>query len=129
MPASSDSGMEIGKQLLDWKSADAQFQIADGGQIPPDAAFDREWALALLERVNVRLGEESAKEGMAGRFACMKPFLTMGKGEIPDASAAAALEINEGAVRVVMRRLRKRYRALLRQEIPSRPGCLLRHPR
>ena len=102
---------------LDWQNADSQFQIADGAQIPPDAAYDREWAIALLERVIVRLHEESLAEGKADRFEQLKPYLTMGKGEIPYADAAAALSMNEGAVRVVVHRLRKRYRELLKKEV------------
>jgi RNA polymerase sigma-70 factor (ECF subfamily) len=102
---------------LDWQSADAQFQIADGGQVSPDAAYDREWAVALLERVVVRLGGEFSADGKAERFARMKPFLTMGKGEIPYAKAAADLSMDEGALRVAVHRLRKRYRELLREEI------------
>jgi RNA polymerase sigma-70 factor (ECF subfamily) len=110
-------GGNITHLSLDWQSADTQFQIADGGQVSPDAAYDREWALALLERVVVRLGQEFAAEGKAERFDRMKPFLTLGKGEIPYASAAAALDMDEGAVRVAVHRLRKRYRELLREEI------------
>jgi len=110
-------GGNITHLSLDWQSADAQFQIADCGQKAPDAAFDREWALALLERVVVRLGEESAADGKTERFERMKPFLTMGKGEIPYATAAAALEMDEGALRVAVHRLRKRYRELLKEEI------------
>ena len=102
---------------LDWQCADTRFQIADGGQIAPDAAYDREWAVSLLERVLVRLGEESAAEGKAERFERMKPFLTLGKGEIPYASAAAALAMDEGALRVAVHRMRKRYRELLRIEV------------
>ncbi len=85
--------------------------------MPPDAAYDREWAVALLERVVVRLGEEFSAEGKAGRFERMKPFLTMGRGEIPYALAAAELSMDEGSVRVAVHRLRKRYRELLREEI------------
>jgi RNA polymerase sigma-70 factor (ECF subfamily) len=110
-------GGNITHLSLDWGSADTQFRIADGGQVPPDAAYDREWALALLERVIVRLGEESAADDKTERFERMKPFLTMGKGEIPYASAAADLDMDEGAVRVAVHRLRKRYRELLREEI------------
>ena len=111
-------GGHITHLSLDWQSADTRFQIADGGLIPPDAAYDREWAVSLLDRVLVRLGEEeSAAEGKAERFERMKLFLTMGKGEIPYASAAAALAMDEGAVRVAVHRLRKRYRELLRNEV------------
>jgi DNA-directed RNA polymerase specialized sigma24 family protein len=102
---------------LDWQSAETQFQIADRGQVPPDAAYDREWAVALLERVISKLREESVSEGKAERFDQLKPFLTMGRGEIPYTSAAAALAMEEGAVRVAVHRLRKRYRELLRGEV------------
>lgn len=102
---------------LDWGSADHQFQLTDPRQIPPDAAYDREWAVALLAVVVARLGEEAAGEGKAERFERMKPYLTMGKGEIPYASAASELSMDEAAVRVAVHRLRKRYRELLKEEI------------
>lgn len=110
-------GGNITHLSLDWRNADAQFQIADAGQVPPDAAYDREWAVALLERVVVRLGEEFSAGGKAERFEHMKPYLTMAKGGIPYASAAADLAMDEGAVRVAAHRLRKRYRELLKLEI------------
>ena len=102
---------------LDWSSADRQFQIADSSQLPPDAAYDREWAVALLARVVALLGEEYAAEGKAERFEQMKPFLTMSKGAISYASAANALFMEAGAARVAVHRMRKRYRVLLREEI------------
>jgi len=102
---------------LDWQSADTQFQIADRGQVPPDAAYDREWAVALLERVISKLREESLAEGKAERFDQLKSYLTMGKGEIPYVTAAIALGMDEGTVRVAVHRLRKRYRELLRSEV------------
>ncbi len=110
-------GGNITHLSLDWQSADTQFQIADASRMQPDAAFDREWAVALLERVVIRLGEEAQAEGKKERFEHMKPFLTMAKGEIPYASAAEALSMDESAVRVAVHRLRKRYRELLRDEI------------
>ena len=74
--------------------------------------------LADDERVAVvRFGDEFAAEGKMERFDVMKPFLTMGKGEIPYASAAEALSMDEGALRVAVHRLRKRYREVLREEI------------
>ena len=102
---------------LDWQSADTQFQIADRGQVPPDAAYDREWAVALLERVIFRLRDDSVAEGKAERFEQLKSYLTVGKGEIPYATAAVAMAMDEGAVRVAVHRLRKRYRELLRNEV------------
>lgn len=102
---------------LDWQSADARFQLADAMQVPPDVAFDREWALALLDRVVGMLQAEYSAEGKAERFEQLKPWLTAASGTIPYASAAAALAMDAGALRVAVHRMRKRYRELLRGEI------------
>lgn len=110
-------GGHITHLSLDWQNADTRFQIADGRQIPPDAAYDREWAVALLERVITQLRDESVAEEKGERFEKLKSYLTMGKGVIPYASAALALAMEEGAVRVAVHRLRKRYRELLRREV------------
>lgn len=101
---------------LDWPTADSRFRLA-AGHASPDLAFDREWALALLERAVLRLRAECAAEGRARQFDELRPFLTAGTGEIPYAEAAGRLGLNEPAVRAAVHRLRKRYRGLLRDEI------------
>ncbi|MGB8353890.1 MAG: sigma-70 family RNA polymerase sigma factor [Chthoniobacteraceae bacterium] len=102
---------------LDLQSADTQFQIADASAAAPDKAFDREWAIALLGKVIERLSVECSAEGRTLQFETLKPFLTAGKGALSHAAAAKILDIDEGAVRVAVHRLRKRYRSLLRDEI------------
>jgi RNA polymerase sigma-70 factor (ECF subfamily) len=102
---------------LDWQSADTQFQVATTAEPGPDASFDREWAVALLGKVIERLEQESAAIGRQRQFEELKIFLTAEKGALPHAAAAEALGVDEGAVRVAVHRLRKRYRELLRDEI------------
>jgi RNA polymerase sigma-70 factor (ECF subfamily) len=102
---------------LDWQSADTQFQIAAEPESSPDKAFDREWAVALLEKVIERLRAEQTAAGRAEQFEQLKVFLAAAKGTVPHAEVAKALCIDEGAVRVAAHRLRKRYRQLLRDEI------------
>jgi RNA polymerase sigma factor (sigma-70 family) len=102
---------------LDWQSADTQFQVAATTEQSPDQAFDREWAVALLAKVVERLEAESVAAGRTRQFTELKVFLTAGKGALPHAAAAEALGMDEGAVRVAVHRLRKRYRELLRDEI------------
>ena len=101
---------------LDPQQADTQF-LAASNDLPPDRAFDREWAVALLERVVVRLRDDCASEGRAAQFDHLKVFLTSSKGTSSHADTAAALGMEEGAVRVAVHRLRKRYRQLLRDEV------------
>lgn len=102
---------------LDWQTADTQFQIAATNEPSPDKAYDREWALALLERVIARLREENVAGGKGDQFERLKRFLTVGKGAVSHADAAKSLGMDETAVRVAVHRLRKRYRQLLRDEI------------
>jgi RNA polymerase sigma-70 factor (ECF subfamily) len=102
---------------LNWSTADTQFQVASTAEPSPDKAFDREWAVALLGKVIQRLQSECEADGRGKQFSELKIFLTAGKGALPHATAAKALGIDEGAVRVTVHRLRKRYRELLRDEI------------
>ncbi len=101
---------------LDWQTADTQFQVAVNA-ISPDQEFDREWAVALLAKVIGRLELELAAEGREKQFVELKNFLSAGKGDASYADAAKILSMDEGAVRVAVHRLRKRYRQLLRDEI------------
>lgn len=102
---------------LDWQSADTQFRIADSSEPSPDQAFDREWAVALLERVIDRLRGECVAEGKGERFELLKVFLTASKDAIPYAMKARETGVDESALRVAVHRLRKRYRELLRHEV------------
>ena len=102
---------------LDWQDADNRYQIDPANDLSPDRIYDRAWAVTLLERVIRRLCDENAGAGKALIFERLKPFLMLGRSDIPYAQAAAGLEMTEGAVRVAVHRLRRRYRELLREEI------------
>ena len=104
---------------LDWQTADTKFQIAATAEPSPDKAFDREWALALLGKVIERLQAECEADGKARLFGELKVFLAAGKGETAQSEVAKSLGMEEGAVRVAVHRLRKRYRQLLRDEIAN----------
>jgi RNA polymerase sigma factor (sigma-70 family) len=95
----------------------AQLQIPDTGSPLPDTAFDRQWALTLLERAVAVLASEFGKAGKAEQFEVLKPWLL---GEVPSlsqADAARQLGLSEGAVKVAVHRLRKRFREVVKAEI------------
>jgi len=102
---------------LDWQDADARYQIEPADNLSPDKLYDRAWAVTLLERVLARLRDENAAEDKARCFEQLKAFLMVGTDAIPYAEASAKLNLSEGAVRVAVHRLRRRYRELLRDEI------------
>lgn len=102
---------------LDWQTAEERLQHEPPDHATPDRIFDREWALALLEQVITRLRAECDAEGKAALFDQAKGYLMIGEQAIPYPEAARSLGLDEGAVRVAVHRLRKRYRELLRDEI------------
>lgn len=85
----------------------------------PDRAFDRQWALALLEVVLGRLRGEYRDAGREEAFLGLKDTLGGGRAEIPYRELGAKVGMSEGAVKVAAHRLRARYRELLREEIAN----------
>jgi RNA polymerase sigma-70 factor (ECF subfamily) len=93
------------------------FEVPDPTVPAPDAAFDREWALEVMARALDRLKEEFAKEEKAPQFEVLKPWLVGESASLSQADAARQLETTEGAVKVMIHRLRKRFREVVRSEI------------
>lgn len=83
----------------------------------PDRAFDRQWALTLLDLVLGRLRQEYAHSGRDALFVGLKDALAGDRTVIPYRDLGIRLGLSEGAVKVAVHRLRRRYRELLRQEI------------
>lgn len=92
-------------------------QVADRNAPSPDREFDRKWALTLLDRALAALAQEQQTSGKAAQFEALKPWLTGDTENLSQADAADALRINEGAVKVAIHRLRRRFREFIKNEI------------
>lgn len=90
---------------------------ADDG-LTPDRLFDRAWAVSLLDGVLDQLAREHAAAGQSERFEALRPTLGGGRAT-PHAALAARLGTTEAAVEAAARRLRARYRAVLREQIAA----------
>jgi RNA polymerase sigma-70 factor (ECF subfamily) len=102
---------------LDWQHAEEGLHHEPADARSPDLLYDREWALALLDATLNRLEEICRAEGGASAFGFLKPCLTADTARISYPDLAASLGLSEGAARVAVHRLRKRYRQLLKEEI------------
>jgi RNA polymerase sigma factor (sigma-70 family) len=99
-----------------------EVQIPDPTGPPPDSAFDQDWAATLVDRAVQVLASESVSGGKQEQFTTLKPWLL---GEVPSlsqAEAARQLGMSEGAVKVAIHRLRKRFRELVKTEIGQTVG-------
>lgn len=97
--------------------AERLYATEGGSARSPDELFDRRWALAMLDAAMARLEAEYRDVGRPEEFARLMPTLTAGRGETDYAALAAANGSNEGAVRVAVHRMRKRFRQVIREEV------------
>jgi RNA polymerase sigma-70 factor (ECF subfamily) len=107
---------------LDGGVAEERYRSEPADAETPETIFERNWATAVLERVLALLESEMANTEGAERFRRLRPWLT---GDEPDAGyseLAGSLGVTESAVRVAVHRLRKRFGALLREEIGRTVG-------
>ena len=103
--------------VIDASGAEARYAVEPADEMTPERLFDRRWALAVLDQVLGRLRDEYAKDGKANLYEAIEPCLTRGAGAVDYGQVSRALKMTEGAVRVAVHRLRRRYRDLLKEEI------------
>jgi len=101
---------------IDTAFAESRYAV-DAIALTPDETFDRQWALTLLDLSVHRLREEFRTAGKADDLEALKTCLTAERGAIDYASVAKRLGMNDGAARVAVHRLRKRFREIYREEI------------
>jgi RNA polymerase sigma-70 factor (ECF subfamily) len=84
----------------------------------PEAAYEREWALGVLERAQARLEEDYRAGRRSGRFETIRRFF--GFDRAPSyAEAAAESEMTVVQFKASLHRARARYRELVREEIAA----------
>lgn len=83
----------------------------------PEMAFQRRWAVTVLENVVSELEREYESRGKQAMFERLRGLLVP-NGETADyATIAATLGTSEGAVKVAAHRIKQRYREILRRQI------------
>lgn len=102
---------------LDQAAAEDRYRLEPISDSTPEKIFERRWALTLLDQVLTRLREECAAGGKAALFDQLRGFLADVSGPTSYAEVTSNTGLNEAAARQAVRRLRQRYRELMRAEI------------
>lgn len=102
---------------IQFDTAETRYGHEPADNATPEQCYERRWALTLLDTVLRRLRTGYGQDGKAELFNALNPCLVGGRETQPYAQLANRLDMNEGAVKVAVHRLRKRYRQLLRAEI------------
>jgi RNA polymerase sigma-70 factor (ECF subfamily) len=112
--SSEKFAVPIGREDAELRlAAEAQWTEAEA----PDRQFDRRWAEAMLQEVEKRLEREHEASGKLEVFAALKPFIAGDGSGAGYAEVGESLGMSEGAVKVAVHRLRKRFRMVLSDEI------------
>jgi RNA polymerase sigma factor (sigma-70 family) len=102
---------------LDAQDTENRYLFEPAEEMSPEKLFDYRWAATLLERVMAVLEAEFTAKSDGPPFAELRPFLGGDEDQGSYAELSDRLGLSEGALRVTVYRLRKRYRELLRLEI------------
>ena len=101
---------------LNAEAAETRYRQEPAHNLTPEKAYERRWALLLLEKALLKLRDEYTASGKSRVFERLSGCLG-GAEHVPYEKAARELEMTEGAVKVAVHRLRKRCRAILRAEV------------
>jgi RNA polymerase sigma factor (sigma-70 family) len=104
---------------LDEQNTEMRYREEPVDEMSPEKAFERRWAVTVLDKVRERLENEMAAVGKAKIFAELKAFLSGAATEDTYADLGNRLGMSESSIKVTVHRLRQRYRELLRLEIAN----------
>jgi RNA polymerase sigma-70 factor (ECF subfamily) len=85
----------------------------------PERLYERRWALIVIDRVLVALRREAEAEGRTAEFDAIKACMLGRTAAGSYAAIADRLRVSEGAVRVAVHRLRRKFQARLKQDIAA----------
>src|SRR6266480_4268030 len=97
---------------LEVEAAEARYAAEPADTLTPEALFERQWALGVLDRVLATLRGECVDAGKEAIFDRVKDIVIGEKHPGGYAALADALHTSEGAVKVMIHRFRRRYQQL-----------------
>jgi RNA polymerase sigma-70 factor (ECF subfamily) len=107
-------------RFVEWETLDPETRYAgaskQAGSENSEHLFDREWAMETIAGALQALRNEMTKAGKSEVFEALRGSL-MAEHDLPRKEIAAQLGKSEGAVKVALHRLRRRYGELLRAGI------------
>lgn len=102
---------------IDLVAAEDRFAQETPSALAPEALFDREWALRVLDQALAKLESEFTGTLRQRQFDRLKPYLSAEANAAGCEAVAADLGMTGHAVAMAVSRLRARYRSLVRAQI------------
>ncbi|MDA0282024.1 MAG: ECF-type sigma factor [Planctomycetota bacterium] len=100
-------------------AAESSIDVADPDGFPPDAYFDRQWALAIVQQAISTLRAEAESDGVLAKFEVLQRWLVTPSSHDTAVAAARSLDMSDSAFKVAIHRLRKRFRHVVVAKIST----------
>jgi RNA polymerase sigma-70 factor (ECF subfamily) len=104
---------------IDIVETEASMHFDMGSEVPFELQFDRQWARVVVKNALDALATDYTRQGRTFEYQTLRPCLDPGAEATSYATLAKHLDRSEGAAKVAVHRLRRRFRDALREEI----GC------
>ena len=102
---------------LDLADAESRYAGSAAARVSPAEAYEIEWAGAIVDTAWKRLEAEHAAGGKSAQFARLKIFLTVEGQATAYEAVAHDLNMSVENVKTSVHRLRRRYAAILQEEV------------
>lgn len=102
-----------------WDEDESRYRLeATSTDETPERAFDRRWAMQIIERVRAALRADYDRRGRRELHDALAPLLSSALPEVESfAAIAARLGVTENALRISLSRMRGDFREFLIQEV------------
>jgi RNA polymerase sigma factor (sigma-70 family) len=104
---------------LDLETAENRYRLEPADYLTAEKIFEARWALTLLDHAKTVVRQEYVSRGKESVFDLLRGFIGIMESE-PEASyeeAAKELGVSVGTLKTLVHRLRRRYLAVVREEI------------
>jgi RNA polymerase sigma factor (sigma-70 family) len=102
---------------LDEAAADERYTLEEALHLDPERLYDRAWAVQMLETVRQNLRSSFINNKRLKDYEILEPYLGWEDIPAPFAELGEQLGSNANAARVLIHRLRKKFRELVQKEI------------
>jgi RNA polymerase sigma-70 factor (ECF subfamily) len=98
---------------LNMSKGEEWYALEPADELTPERVFDRRWALTVLDRALTDLRDEFEALGKSPLFTGLLPYVAGGSPLPSYRETGEQLGMSEGAVKVAVHRIRRRYRRIL----------------
>ncbi|MFZ4768477.1 MAG: RNA polymerase sigma factor [Roseimicrobium sp.] len=91
--------------------------VAADARLSPDAVFDRQWAVTVLERAMAALAAECRAQGKPDLVDQLRPWLLGASGYGDQLAAAESMGLSLSAMKATVHRMRVRFRQFVKTEV------------